>query len=69
MATEQDRKKFAAEFEALKAKYGEEFTNLKVVRFYDKKALDREFTPIGAARTTKASLIARMKDRSSDAGF
>lgn len=46
MATEQDRKNFAAEFEALKAKYGEEFADLKVVRFHYKKAqLEREFIP------------------------
>jgi hypothetical protein len=46
MATKQDRKNFAAEFEALKAKYGEAFTDLKVVRFsYRKAPIEREYTP------------------------
>jgi len=46
MATEQDRKNFATEFEALKAKYGEEFTDLKLVRFScQKDQPEREYTP------------------------
>lgn len=46
MATEQDRKDFAAEFEALKAKYGSAFTDLKLARFtYGQTQIEREFTP------------------------
>jgi hypothetical protein len=46
MATEQDRKNFIAEFEALKAKYGDEFADLKLVRFtYKKAGIQRDFTP------------------------
>ena len=49
MATEQDRKNFAAEFEALKAKYGEAFSDLRAVRFYgeadEKIRTEREFVP------------------------
>lgn len=50
MAIEQDMKNFAAEFEALKAKYGEAFSDFKAVRFYHKSdetalAVLREFTP------------------------
>ncbi|HEX9944183.1 MAG TPA: hypothetical protein VGG03_19405 [Thermoanaerobaculia bacterium] len=49
MAIEQDRKNFAAEFEALKAKYGEAFSDLKAVRFYgeadEKIRTERIFTP------------------------
>jgi hypothetical protein len=37
VTTKQDKKKFMAEFEALKAKYGEEFADLKVVRFTTKE--------------------------------
>jgi hypothetical protein len=52
MAIEQDRKDFAREFEALKAKYGEAFSDFKAVQFNhkyksDQKALIelREFIP------------------------
>jgi hypothetical protein len=52
MAIEHDRKNFAREFEALKAKYGEAFSDFKAVQFHHKyksdenaKALLREFVP------------------------
>jgi len=37
MAIEHDKKNFLAEFEALKAKYGEAFADLRVVRFTSKQ--------------------------------
>jgi hypothetical protein len=52
MAIEQDRKNFAREFEALKAKYGEAFSDFEAVQFHHKyksdkkvRTLLREFTP------------------------
>jgi hypothetical protein len=46
-----DLQNFFNEFEALKAKYGDEFKDLKVVRFHAKKGYElagpelRQFTP------------------------
>ncbi len=42
MAIEQDRKDFAREFEALKAKYGEAFSDFKAVQFKHKYELMRK---------------------------
>lgn len=50
MTIEQEKQKFYAEFDALKAKYGDAFADLEVVRFIRKKEGNtpedwRDYTP------------------------
>ena len=63
MTTKDDRKNFYAEFEALKAKYGEAFADLSAVRFTPKEEVSRDFVPYSCRRDRETGDIICKKER------